>query len=310
MRAVVTGADGFLGANMCKVLIEGGHEVTGTGLHRRGHTSLDALGLSCRIEYGDVTDPAFVERVLSAGEAEWVFHLAAVSIVRIAQASPARTFQTNVLGTVNVLEACRRLGSAKAILVASSDKAYGYHGHPYREDLPLLPTAPYEVSKACADTIARCYQVTYDLPVAVTRCANLYGPGDLNWSRLVPNSCRLGIQGQAPRVFGEAWTALREWLYVEEAARAYLYLAEQGLRGAYNISSGEVATSATVASMIASSLGAPAPERQDKIVPFAEIPSQTLDRAKMNAAGWRSEVGLEAGIGLTTNWYSRYLRIG
>lgn len=163
MRTLVTGADGYLGANLCKALIERGHEVTGTSLNRKESTSLDALIVKCRVEFGDVTDTAFVERVISSSEADWVFHLAAVSIVRIAQASPARALNTNIMGTVNVLEACRHL-PVKSVVVASSDKAYGYHGRPYVEDFALLPTAPYETSKACADMIARCYEQTYTCP--------------------------------------------------------------------------------------------------------------------------------------------------
>jgi len=127
MRALISGAEGFLGANLCKALLAQGHDVTALSLNRQKHTSLDALGVECRTEYGDVTDAVFVERVIAASEAEWVFHLAAVSIVRIAQASPALALRTNILGTLNVMEACRKLPGVKSIVVASSDKAYGDH---------------------------------------------------------------------------------------------------------------------------------------------------------------------------------------
>jgi CDP-glucose 4,6-dehydratase len=307
LRAVVTGADGFLGANLVRALTAAGHEVTGTALNRKGHTSLDALGISCRIEYGDVTDAAFVDRVILGSEAEWVFHLAAVSIVRKAQADPRRAHTTNIIGTLNVLEACRASAHVKAVLVASSDKAYGDHqGRAYREDMPLLPVAPYEVSKAAADLIAQSYIHTYGLPVIVTRCATLYGPGDLNWSRLVPNSCKLAVNGRAPVIHAGAERMSREYLHVTDAARACIALATSGAPGAYNVGSGTWAEAGAVAAMVAEQLGAPPPVVQGKAVPFAEIPRQELCTYKVRAL-WEPEIPLDAGIAETARWYRDYL---
>lgn len=306
MRCLITGADGFLGANLCRALLAEGHDVVGTSLNRKGHTSLDALGISCRIEYGDVTDPAFVERVISTHEAEWVFHLGAVSIVRVAQTSPERAFRTNVLGTVNVLEACRRLPHV-AVVVASSDKAYGYHEQPYTEGMPLLPVAPYEVSKAAADLIAQSYAATYGMRVMVTRCANLYGGGDLNFSRLVPNSCRQAAMGRAPIVHAGSANMIREYLHVEDACRAYVALAEKGEPGPYNVGSLQAASTMVVAARIAQLFEAPAPEVVGKASDFAEIPAQSMNVAKIQRLGWMPRVSLEDGLAQTAGWYAGYL---
>jgi CDP-glucose 4,6-dehydratase len=302
MRCLVTGGEGFLGANLCKALIAQGHEVTATALHRQNKTSLDALGVSCRTEYGDVTDYNFVERVLSASEPDWVFHLAAVSIVRIASRSPLRALNTNIIGTANVLEACNQLG-IKKVLVASSDKAYGDHGGvPYREDMPLKPTGVYEVSKACADNIATLYGAI------ILRCANLYGEGDLNFSRLIPNSFRLALSGKSPEIYGDAVDARREWLYVEDAVNAYIKLAEIGLPGAYNVGSGEQSSPLEIGKMISDITGSLAPEWVRKENDFYEIPEQELDCSKMLALGWKPYTGLVAGLNKTGEWYREYLK--
>lgn len=301
MRALVTGAEGFLGANLCAELISRGHEVTATSLNRKGHTSLDALGVNIRIEHGDVTDGTFIDRVISSSEADVVFHLAAVSIVRVAQANPALALRTNILGTLNVLEACKRTG-AKA-LTASSDKAYGDHnGAEYTENMALKPTGAYEVSKTCADHIGQLYGAV------VIRCANLYGDGDLNWSRLIPNSTRLALQGKAPQIYGGAVYNKREWLYVKDAVNAYIMLAEKGEAGAYNVGSGEQASPLEVAEMLCGLLGSPFPEVVQKKHDFYEIPEQRLNVEKMHELGWNHEYSLVSGLKQTVEWYREYLR--
>jgi len=302
MRVLVTGAEGFLGANLCKELVERGHEVTGASLNRSGLTSLDALEVKCRIEYGDVTDADFVDRVITSSEPEWVFHLAAVSIVRVAQAAPALTLRTNILGTINVLEACSKLPWGKRVLIASSDKAYGDHGgKPYTENMPLKPTGAYEVSKTCADHIGLLYGAT------VVRCANVYGAGDLNWSRLVPNSCRLALSGQAPQIYGDAAEAKREWLYIDDAVKAYILLAESGSPGAYNVGSGEQYSPIDVADIITKHAVCMVPEWIEKKHAFYEIPVQVLDCNKIRMLGWEADCNIHTGLELTVDWYKDYL---
>jgi len=301
MRAVVTGAEGFLGANLCKELMARGHEVIGTSLNRQHKTSLDALKVDCRIEYGDVTDPEFIDRVIATSEADWVFHLAAVSIVRVASASPAIALKTNIMGTVNVLDACARAGTKK-VLIASSDKAYGDHeGKAYEENMALKPTGAYEVSKTCADHIGTLYGAT------VVRCANLYGPGDLNWSRLIPNSIRLALKGEAPHIYGDAVDDKREWLFVDDAVNAYITLAERGKAGAYNVGSGMQMSPMELAYEISSMTGCKPPEVVKKERGFYEIPTQVLDCKKMQAVGWDAEYSLFRGLTKTVDWYGAYL---
>ena len=302
MRAIVTGCDGFLGANLCKGLLERGHDVTGAALSRKGKTSLDALGVDCRVEYGDILDAAYVRRIVNAYEPQWVFHLAGVSIVRVAQADPYRAIQTNVMGTLNVLEAC---AGVEAVLVASSDKAYGdYGGQHYTENMTLRPKGAYELSKALADTLARGWTYSQGR-VMVTRCANLYGPGDMAWSRLVPNSCRRIAEGKPPEVHPGAWEYEREWLYVEDAVTAYILLAEQGLAGPYNVGSGETATAGRVAETLA--IYGRAPKPVESTWKISEIPAQRTSCAKIRALGWEPEKSLMMGLHWTLLWYQEYL---
>jgi len=282
-----------------------GHEVTGMALNRKGETSLDALGVKCRIEYGDILDPVYCERVINAAEAEWVFHLAAVSIVRIAAASPARAIETNIMGTLNILEASK---GAKAVVVASSDKAYGDHnGLAYTEDAPLLPTGPYEVSKACADMITRLYGRN-GTRAMVTRCANLFGPADFNWSRLIPNACRQAMQGKMPEVHPGSWFHQREWLPVLDACKAYKLIAENGKAGeAYNVGSGVTMRTGEIASLIARQLDAPLPSPREGTSGFYEIGTQILDSSKLGALGWEPDIRSYDALHHTVKWYQEYL---
>lgn len=302
MRVLCTGADGFLGANLCARLLADGHEVTGAALNRKGRTSLDALGVDVRVEYGDITDRAYVERLVNASECEMVFHLAAVSVVRVAERNIERAIRTNVLGTLNVCEAA----AGCTVVVASSDKAYGdYGGALYTEGLPLHPTGAYEVSKACADMVAGLYGRTDR--VIVTRCANLYGPGDLNWSRLVPNSCRRALRGEPPEVHPSAWQYVREWVYVEDAVNAYLGLARRGESGAYNIGSGQCMTAGGVARYIAELCGVADPVESGARIGY-EIPRQRLDTSKLRRTlATVPSTLLGVGLARTVDWYRGYL---
>jgi len=304
MRYLISGADGFLGANLAQRLIENGHDVFGSALNRKGHTSLDALGLDIRLEYGDVRDREFCERMVNAYRPDVVFHLAAVSIVSLAAQDPARAIGTNVMGTVNVLEACKR-GGVGRVIVASSDKAYGDHGGvPYTEDMALKPTGVYEVSKAAADHVARLYGAV------VTRCANLFGPGDLNWSRLVPGSCMRAVRGQAPAINAGAWDFRREWLDVDSAVDAYILLASDSVAtGAYNVGSGQTMTPGDVGCFIAEMAGAPVPCEREALGCY-EIPSQILCSDKIAALGWSPSWQLRTALRNTYLWYRQYLERG
>jgi CDP-glucose 4,6-dehydratase len=228
-RALVTGGRGFVGAWLCRALLERGLDVASfdrRGPHERPST-LAMLEVESDVEEltGDLLDSDALARALSERSVDQVFHLAAETIVGTVQADPVGGFETNVRGTWTLLEACRAAG-VERVVVASSDKAYGAHDElPYREEFALQPTAPYETSKAATDLIARSYWPSFGLPVAVTRFANIYGGGDLNFSRLVPEAICAAIEGRPP-VLRSDGSPVRDLLHVEDATDAYLAVAD------------------------------------------------------------------------------------
>lgn len=312
---LVTGCTGLLGGWLIKRLLYCGAVVVGlvrdwvpeSELVRSG-----ALSQVCIIR-GEVQDQSTVERALGEYEIDTVFHLAAQTIVGIANRNPASTFESNIKGTWSLLEACRRSPAVKQIVVASSDKAYGTHDQlPYCEDAPLQGRHPYDVSKSCADLIAQSYAVTYGLPVCVTRCGNLYGGGDLNWNRLVPGTIRSALRGERPIIRSDG-SFIRDYFYVEDAALAYIALAEKmasapQLAGeAFNFSNETQATVLELTRLILS-----LSDRID-LVPDVraearnEIPHQYLDATKARTVlGWRPSFTLEEGLTETIAWYSSF----
>jgi CDP-glucose 4,6-dehydratase len=240
----VTGATGLLGSWLVSQLLEAGSNIVCLvrdwvpqcePVHHRRIEQVNTVR-------GDITDRALLERVLGEYEVEVVFHVAAQAIVGIANRDPASTFSTNVEGTWNLLEACRRSPKVSSIVVASSDKAYGDQEHlPYTETTPLLGRHPYDVSKSCGDMVAQTYAASYNLPVAITRCGNFFGGGDLNWNRVVPGTIRSILRGERPIIRSDG-NFVRDYIYIEDAAAAYLLLAERlisnpALRGrAFNFS--------------------------------------------------------------------------
>ena len=311
---LVTGAFGLLGGRLTARLLEDGARVT---VLRRDRT-LSALALDGRLDAvnvvtGDVTDGPLIERALAEYEVEAVFHLAAQTLVGVGVRSPLATFETNVRGTWIVLEACRRTGVSE-VIVAASDKAYGRHADlPYRETHPLQPQAPYDASKAAADLIARSYWHTYGLPVAVTRFANLYGGGDLNLSRLIPEVVLAALDGRAPVIRSDG-TPQRDFLFVEDAVDAYLAIwrllgAGQGGGEAFNAGSGRPVAVREIVDRVCRLAGADVePEIRGDGVPASEIDRQWVDPGKLRAAtGWTARVGLDEGLAQTIGWYRRHL---
>jgi CDP-glucose 4,6-dehydratase len=258
---------------------------------------------------GDLRDAELVARTIADGDVEAVFHLAAQTIVGTAAGAPAETFDVNVRGTWTLLEGCRERGVGR-IVVASSDKAYGAHDElPYREHFALQPTAPYEASKSAADLIARSYWHSYRLPVAVTRFANIYGGGDLNFSRLVPEAVSAAVDGRAPVIRSDG-SPVRDFLYVEDAVRAYVAIAEaldrDEVRGeAFNAGGERPYSVGEVVELIAKLSGSGVePDIRGTGNPDGEIDRQFVDATKIRElVGWRPEVSLEEGLRRTIEWY-------
>ncbi len=225
----VTGGTGLVGSWLLQRLVDAGADVTCLVRDWVPQSELVRSGLIERVKVvrGDVRDRDMLERALGEFEIDTVIHLAAQTIVTIANRNPVSTFETNIAGTWNILEACRRSPKVKQIVMASSDKAYGdQEVLPYNEDTPLQGQHPYDVSKSAADLIAATYAKSYGLPVAITRCGNFYGGGDLNWNRIIPGTIRSILRGQAPIIRSDG-EYIRDYFYVEDGAAAYMLLAEQ-----------------------------------------------------------------------------------
>ena len=265
---------------------------------------------------GDICDQKLVERTLGEYEVETVFHLAAQTIVGIANRNPVSTFESNIQGTWSLLEACRRSPLVKQIVVASSDKAYGNHETlPYDEETPFESRHPYDVSKSCADLIAQSYAHTFDMPVAITRCGNFYGGGDLNWNRLVPGTIRSIIREQRPIIRSDG-NYVRDYLYVEDGVAANLLLAERlerqpELRGqAFNFSN---ESQVTVSELVSKILSAMKSDLRPDIRNEAnnEIREQYLSAAKAKKVlGWSAQFDLDSGLVKTIDWYRKFLSNG
>jgi CDP-glucose 4,6-dehydratase len=316
-RALVTGAGGFVGSWLARALVEQGATVVCLMCDRdreRGpRFNLELFGIQEEIEiaWGDLVDHPFIERTIADNAVDSVFHLAAQAIVGIANASPIGTWESNVRGTWNLLEAARTSGTVERAVVASSDKAYGDQDElPYREDFPLAGIYPYDASKACTDIIARSYAVTYGLPVAVTRMANIYGGGDWNLSRVVPGTIRAALLGEQPIVRSDG-TPERDYLFVADAVSAYLTLAEQlggdGVAGeAFNFG-----TNAPVAvlDLVRRILDHADSDLEPRILSpgklHGEIDRQYLDSAKAaRVLGWEARTSLDVGLARTVEWYA------
>jgi CDP-glucose 4,6-dehydratase len=317
---LVTGAQGFIGGWLAERLLDEGADVVTIrrDFEPQARFRTEGVEARCKTVMGDLIDYESLLRALNEHEVSHVFHLAAQTIVGTANRSPLSTWETNVRGTYNLLEACRAYGvvgnGVEAIVVASSDKAYGSHETlPYREDFPLQPTFPYDVSKACTDLIARSYWSSYDMPVAVTRLANVYGGGDINWSRIVPDTARALARGERPVIRSDG-TPERDYIYVADAVDAYLTvgasLASPEMRGrAWNAGAGQpVRVSELVERLIRISGRDVEPDVQGQGTPHGEIDRQFLDSTAIREElGWSPKHDLDEGLSETWSWYERAL---
>jgi CDP-glucose 4,6-dehydratase len=314
----VTGATGLVGAWLLQRLVDAGADVVCLVRDWVPESELVRSSLIERVKVvrGDVSDQALLERTLAEYEVEVVLHLAAQTIVSIANRSPVSTFETNVGGTWALLEACRRNPTVKQIVLASSDKAYGAHEQlPYREDAPLQGRHPYDVSKSAADLIGTAYAATYGLPLAITRCGNFYGGGDLNWNRLVPGTIRSVLRGSRPVIRSDG-RYVRDYFYVEDGAAAYMLLAEwlaanpEAKGEAFNFSNEQQVSVLDLVSRILALMGSDLePEIRDEAT--NEIRAQYLSAAKArDVLGWKPLFDLDEGLRRTIEWYRDLLATG
>jgi CDP-glucose 4,6-dehydratase len=315
-RVFVTGASGFVGSWLVKALLEKRATVIVLIRDLDDHSELVRSGAieKVSIVHGCLEDFGALERAINKFEANTVFHLAAQAIVGAALRNPLPTFEANIRGTYHLLEVCRIHHSlVKRVIVASSDKAYGDTDDlPYRETHPLAGRHPYDVSKSCTDLIAASYHTTYGLPVAIARCGNIYGGGDLNWSRIVPGTIRSLLQRERP-VLRSDGTYVRDYIYVEDAVAAYMALAEAateiGIGGqAFNFSNESYVTVRQIVNAIAEVLQAT--DLPPVILGQAshEILSQSLSAEKARTVlGWRPAFSLNQGLERSAQWYRRYL---
>ncbi|MFO3791097.1 GDP-mannose 4,6-dehydratase [Bacillus mojavensis] len=311
----VTGCTGLLGSYLVKELIEQGANVTGlvrdhvpqSNLYQGEHVK------KMNIVQGALEDLPVIERALGEYEIDTVFHLAAQAIVGVANRNPVSTFEANILGTWNILEACRKHPLIKRVIVASSDKAYGDQENlPYDEDMPLQGKHPYDVSKSCADLISHTYFHTYGLPVCITRCGNLYGGGDLNFNRIIPQTIQLVLNGEAPEIRSDG-TFVRDYFYIEDAVQAYLLLAEKmeelNLAGeAFNFSN-EIQL--TVLELVETILKKMNSNLKPKVLNQGsnEIKHQYLSAEKARKLlNWTPAYTIDEGLEKTIGWYTEFFK--
>lgn len=311
----ITGATGLVGGWLVRRLIALGADVVCLVRDWVPQSELVRSQLidQVKVVRGDVLDQALLERVLGEYEIDTVIHLAAQTIVGIANRNPVATFETNIGGTWILLEACRHTPTVKQIVLASSDKAYGEPNKlPYDEETPLMGRHPYDVSKSCGDLIAQAYAKTYGLPVAITRCGNFYGGGDLNWNRIVPGTIRAVLRNQQPIIRSDG-NYVRDYFYVEDGAAAYTLLAESlaenpDLRGhAFNFSNERQVTVLELVNRILKQMNSDLkPEIKNEAT--NEILCQCLSAAKArHLLKWQPLFSIEEGLERTVDWYKNFL---
>ncbi len=315
-RVFVTGATGMVGYWLVKDLLAAGAQVTALVRDPDPQAGFYSSGdyQQVSLVQGRIEDFWSLERALNENEVDTVFHLAAQPIVGVAHRYPLQTFEANIRGTYNLLEACRtHAGMVKRVVIASSDKAYGQQKElPYTEDMCLKGQHPYEVSKSCADLIAQSYHHTYGLPVAILRCGNIYGGGDLNWSRIVPYTIRCCLRNERPVIRSDG-KFIRDYIYVKDVSRSYMATAEhitdaQVPGQGFNFSLERPVTVLELVAVIQKLMGATHLEPDVQNVASGEIRAQYLSAAKARTMlGWQPQFSLEGGLNETIAWYREYL---
>ena len=314
-KVLITGYEGFLGSNLTKALLDFGAKIWGLDIktHRKqtilSNEELDRISIA----KGSVENFPLVSEIIRKNKIEYIFHLAARALVNECLEKPIRGFATNIKGTWNILEASRKSGSVKGIVIASSDKAYGSHKNlPYKENFPLCGNHPYDVSKSCADLIAYTYFHTYDLPVCVTRCGNIFGPGDFSFSRIIPDAIKSALQNKTLIIRSDG-KFTRDYIYIEDIVNGYVTLAEKMQRlklfgEAFNFSNEKPISVLELAKKIYELCGK---KPNYKILNQAdyEIKQQYLSFKKAKRIlDWKPKYTLEEGLKKTIEWHSNYFK--
>jgi len=305
-NVLVTGANGFVGSALSDRLVSMGKTVVGFVKDKNYKSRRDILD-KISIVYGDLRDYDAVRYAISKYEIDTVFHLGAITILKMATYDPKTCIQVNVMGTANVLEAARECGHVRKVVVASSDKAYGNHTIlPYKEDFSLLASDPYSTSKSCTDLLSQSYAYTYDLNTSILRSGNIFGPGDLNKSRIIPGSILRILDGERPVIYSGVGNFKREFMYIDDVIDGYLYVQDRGLKGeAYNIGGSGFQNIFDTVNIIIEEMGTdirPQVLERD----FIEIKEQYLDATKLENLGWDCKFSIREGIRQAVPWYTEY----
>ena len=307
-NVLVTGANGFVGAALCERLLQMDKTVIGLIRDRNYKSRRDILD-NISVVHGDLRDYDVVRYAVSKYEIDTIFHLGAITILKMATYDPKTCLQINIMGTANILEAARECGHVSKVVVASSDKAYGNHDIlPYQEDMALLASDPYSTSKSCTDLLAQSYAYTYDMNTSILRSGNIFGPGDLNKSRIIPGSILRILNGERPVVYSGVGSYKREFMYIDDVVDGYLCVQDRGLKGeAYNIGGSGFQTIFDTVGMVIREMGV---EMEPQILQkdFIEIKEQYLDPTKLEALGWSCKYKIRDGIKAAIPWYEDYYR--
>jgi CDP-glucose 4,6-dehydratase len=315
-NVLITGINGFVASNIAKSLVSKGANVVGMLKDVTTFDALKELAIDDKVTvtFGDILDAHAVRRTVNKYEVDVCFHLAAMSTVRICSRDPVVAFRTNVEGTWNVLDACKNSQTIKAVVVASTDKCYGVPERlPYKEGDPLNGLATYDATKACTDIVARSFAFNYGMPISVTRCCNIYGPGDLNLSRIIPNTIRRVVAGKPAMLWDDSAAMVREFIYIDDVVDGYIKLAEHIdlTKGkAYNIGTMEHIKVEEFVKKIFKCMGKePDIEINERESTFKEIPDQYLDSSLMTeTTGWEPKHDLDSGLQKTVDWYVKFFK--
>lgn len=317
-RVLITGATGFIGSWLVNELIK--KDASIIALVRDSDYKSEFFRSKdfkeTNIVNGELESYKVIKRAINEYKIEIVFHLGAQTIVGSAYRDPLPTFESNIKGTYNILEACRNFqNQIENVIIASSDKAYGSSDNlPYTEELELKGTHPYDVSKTCTDLIAQTYYHTYDLPVVIARCGNVYGGGDLNWSRIVPGTIRSLLKGQQPIIRSDG-KFIRDYIYVKDIVEAYLFLAEKNANRqisgeAFNFSNETPLTVIQIVNEIIKLFGRDDIKPKILNLPLKEIFKQYLSSKKaIEVLNWHPKYDLKTGLKETIKWYKEFLGV-